>query len=178
MSTALTLAETKRLFDLPDGLVYLDGNSLGAMPSAAPDRALGVLRDEWAARLIGGWTDCGWYVQPNVVGDRIARFLGAPEGSVTMGDTLTLKVHQALTAALALNPDRRVILSDAGNFPSDLYMARAVARTSGEGACGGDTAARRRGLPDRSRRGGAPADRGGLSHRPAARHGGADRAGA
>ncbi len=133
MSTLLTLAETKRLFDLPEGLIYLDGNSLGAMPRAAPERTLRMLRDEWAARLIGGWTDCGWYVQPNVVGDRIGRLLGAPEGSVTMGDTLTLKVHQALTAALALNPGRRVILSDAGNFPSDLYMARAVAQTLGQG---------------------------------------------
>ena len=107
------------------------GNSLGPMPRAAADRVATMMADEWSQMLITGWNKAGWYVQPRKVGDRIARLIGAGEGQVVMGDTLSIKVFQALSAALALRPDRRVILSDSGNFPSDLYVAEGIARALG-----------------------------------------------
>jgi kynureninase len=83
--------------------------------------------------LITGWNRAGWMEAPLRVGDRIGRLIGAEPGQVVMGDTLSIKVYQALAAALALRPDRRVILSDSGNFPSDLYMAEGLIRALGQG---------------------------------------------
>ena len=123
--------KTRAAFHLPDGMTYLDGNSLGPMPRAAADRVATMMADEWSQMLITGWNKAGWYVQPRKVGDRIARLIGAEDGQVVMGDTLSIKVFQALSAALALRPDRRVILSDSGNFPSDLYVAEGIARALG-----------------------------------------------
>ncbi|TJZ87698.1 kynureninase [Paracoccus hibiscisoli] len=123
--------KTRAAFHLPDGMTYLDGNSLGPMPRAAADRVAAMMADEWSQMLITGWNKAGWYVQPRKVGDRIARLIGAGDGQVVMGDTLSIKVFQALSAALALRPDRRVILSDSGNFPSDLYVAEGIARALG-----------------------------------------------
>ena len=124
-------ASTRSAFHLPEGITYLDGNSLGPMPIHAAERVAAMMRDEWADMLITGWNRAGWYVQPRRVGDRIARLIGAGEGQVVMGDTLSIKVFQALSAALALNPSRRVMLSDDGNFPSDLYVAQGLARVMG-----------------------------------------------
>lgn len=123
--------KTRAAFHLPEGMTYLDGNSLGPMPRAAADRVATMMADEWSEMLITGWNRAGWYVQPRKVGDRIARLIGAGDGQVVMGDTLSIKVFQALSAALALRPDRRVILSDSGNFPSDLYVAEGIARALG-----------------------------------------------
>ena len=120
-------AATKRLFHLPEGLVYLDGNSLGPLPKAAPARMEAALREEWGEMLITGWNRAGWMDQPRRLGDRVGALIGAEPGHVVMGDTLSIKVWQALAAALELRPDRRVILSDSGNFPSDLYMAEGLA---------------------------------------------------
>ena len=119
-------AKTKAMFHLPDGVIYLDGNSLGPLPLAARRRVAGVMSDEWGEMLIRGWIKAGWMAQPARVGDRIARLIGAPEGSVVIGDTLSIKVYQAVASALEMRPDRRVILSDTGNFPSDLYMAEGI----------------------------------------------------
>ncbi|MCY4334330.1 MAG: kynureninase [Litoreibacter sp.] len=116
----------KELFDLPEGVIYLDGNSLGPMPKCVPARLAEVAEQEWAGELIKGWNSCDWMGQPARVGDRVAGFIGAPKGSVTMGDTLSIKVFQALSAALEMRPERKVILSDTGNFPTDLYMAEGL----------------------------------------------------
>lgn len=124
-------AKTRAAFHLPDGIIYLDGNSLGPLPVAAADRVATMMRDEWGRMLIGGWNKAGWYVQPCVVGDRIARLIGAGPDQVVMGDTLSIKVFQAVSAALRMRPDRGVILSDSGNFPSDLYVAQGLARATG-----------------------------------------------
>jgi len=126
-------AKTRALFHIPDGVVYLDGNSLGAMPIAAKARIATVMADEWGEQLIRGWNTAGWMTQPRRVGDRIARLIGAPAGTVVMGDTLSIKLYQALAAALALNPRRAVILSDNGNFPSDLYIAQGLTSMLGRG---------------------------------------------
>lgn len=125
--------KTRELFHMPEGLIYLDGNSLGPLPKAARDRVARMMTEEWGERLIRGWNDCGWMAQPTRVGDRIGRLIGAPAGSVTTGDTLSIKVYQALAAALEMRPDRRVVLSDTGNFPTDLYMASGLLDTIGRG---------------------------------------------
>ena len=112
--------KTRAAFRLPDGVIYLDGNSLGPLPIAAEARVARTISDEWGKELIRGWNTAGWISWPRSIGDRIARLIGAPAGSVVMGDTLSIKVFQALAAAAALRPERRIILSDSGNFPSDL----------------------------------------------------------
>ncbi|MCU0802041.1 MAG: kynureninase [Rhodobacteraceae bacterium] len=124
-------AATRAMFHLPEGMIYLDGNSLGPMPVAAAARVAQAVTDEWGQMLITGWNKAGWMDQPARVGNRIARLIGAAPGTVVMGDTLSIKVYQALASALEMNPKRRVILSDTGNFPSDLYMAEGLCRTLG-----------------------------------------------
>jgi kynureninase len=126
-------ARTRELFHLPDGVVYLDGNSLGPLPKAALAAVERTMREEWGQDLILAWNTRGWIGKPRGLGDRIGRLIGAPEGTVVVGDTLSIKVFQALAAALALRPGRRVILSDDGNFPTDLYMAQGLAELLGQG---------------------------------------------
>ena len=123
----------KDLFELPEGVIYLDGNSLGVLPKGAAARATQVIEQEWGGQLIRAWNSAGWMDLPRVVGDRIGQLIGAPAGSVATGDTLSIKVYQALAAALKMRPDRRVILSDSGNFPSDLYMAQGLIGTIDKG---------------------------------------------
>ncbi|MGR3363589.1 MAG: kynureninase, partial [Maritimibacter harenae] len=119
----------KHLFHLPEGVLYLDGNSLGPLPRNAEARAREVMTREWGQDLIRAWNTADWISLPTRVGDRIERIIGAPAGSVATGDTLSIKVYQALAAALKMNPERRVILSDQGNFPTDLYMAQGLIGT-------------------------------------------------
>ncbi|MEM0946916.1 MAG: kynureninase [Pseudomonadota bacterium] len=126
-------AATRAFFDLPEGVTYLDGNSLGPLPKGVPTRLEAMLKREWGEMLITGWNAAGWMAAPTRLGDRIAPLIGAAPGTITTGDTLSLKVYQALAAALEMRPDRRIILSDQGNFPSDLYMAQGLIRTLGKG---------------------------------------------
>lgn len=123
----------KQLFDLPEGVIYLDGNSLGALPKGAVERVTQAMQAEWGAELIKAWNSAGWMDLPRVVGNRIGQLVGAPEGSVATGDTLSIKVYQALAAALKMRPGRKVILSDNGNFPSDLYMAEGLVELLDQG---------------------------------------------
>jgi kynureninase len=126
-------ARTRALFHLPEGVVYLDGNSLGPLPKAALETVHRTMREEWGDELIRAWNTRGWIGKPRHLGDRIGRIIGAPEGTVVVGDTLSIKVFQALAAAIALRPGRKVILSDNGNFPTDLYMAQGLAGLVGQG---------------------------------------------
>ena len=125
--------KTKAMFDLPAGVIYLDGNSLGPLPKDAPVRVANMLKDEWGEMLITGWNKAGWMQQPISIGNRIANLIGAEENSVVMGDTLSIKVYQAVSSALELNPERKVILSDNGNFPTDLYMTDGLIRSLDDG---------------------------------------------
>ncbi|WP_339859536.1 kynureninase [Thalassospira alkalitolerans] len=126
-------AATKALFHIPDGVIYLDGNSLGAMPKTAAARASSMITDEWGEMLIRGWNDAKWMAQPTRVGDMVARLIGAAPGTVVMGDTLSIKVYQALASALEMRADRKVVVSDNGNFPTDLYMADGLIKSLDKG---------------------------------------------
>lgn len=116
----------KQHFHLPEGVIYLDGNSLGPLPKKAAERVAQTVTDEWGDLLIKGWNEAGWFHQPAVLGNRLAPLIGAPQNSVVLGDTLSIKVYQALAAGLKMRPGRNVILSDTGNFPTDLYMAEGL----------------------------------------------------
>ena len=171
-------AKTRKLFDIPDGMIYLDGNSLGPLPIAAKARVADMLANEWGKHLIKGWNVSGWINQSRRIGDRVGKLIGAPDGTTIMGDTLSIKVYQALAAAIDLNPGRKVVLSDNGNFPSDLYMAQGLIGSLGRGlelkVVEPEAVEERY----RRKRRGADADRSRLPHRPAARHEGADDEGA
>lgn len=119
-------ATTRDLFKLPEGIIYLDGNSLGPLPRGVERRLLDTVNAEWGDQLIRAWNEADWMTMPRRIGDRVGRLIGAPTGSVVMGDTLSVKVYQALASALELNPERRVVLTDSGNFPSDIYMAEGL----------------------------------------------------
>ncbi len=123
----------KELFDLPPGVIYLDGNSLGPLTKQVAARLTQLVTDEWGNGLIRSWNKAGWMAQPQRVGDMIAPLLGAPAASVMLGDTLSIKVYQALSAALELRPERRVVLTDSGNFPTDLYMAQGLLQSLDRG---------------------------------------------
>ncbi len=123
---------TKAMFHLPKGVIYLDGNSLGPLPLAATKRVSTMMQDEWGEMLITGWNKASWMQKSIELGDRIGRLIGAEPGHVVMGDTLSIKVYQAVASALELNPTRKVVLSDNGNFPTDLYMADGLLRSLGD----------------------------------------------
>ncbi|MBU6498545.1 MAG: kynureninase [Rhodospirillales bacterium] len=120
-------------FTLPDGVVYLDGNSLGALPRATPARVAEVVAREWGEGLIRSWNDAGWMATPARIGDKIGRLIGAPAGTVMAADSTSVNLFKMLAAAVALRPGRRVILSERSNFPTDLYIAEGLAALLGQG---------------------------------------------
>ncbi len=122
------LAEFRSRFELPDDVIYLDGNSLGPLPKGVAERLDQMLRHQWGESLIRGWNQHGWIDLPERVGNKIAQLTGAVPGTVTCVDTTSLNLVKVLSAALELRPGRRVILSDPGNFPTDLYMAQGLIR--------------------------------------------------
>jgi kynureninase len=124
---------TRAMFDLPKGVVYLDGNSLGAMPKSARERVRRELDEGWGRELIRAWNTAGWIDLPARVGDRIGTLIGAQKGSVVAGDSTSVNLFKALAAALEFAVPRNVILSDSGNFPTDLYVAEGVCRLLGRG---------------------------------------------
>ena len=126
-------AATKALFNLPEGMIYLDGNSLGPLPKTTAARVAQTVTQEWGEMVITGWNRAGWMAQPRALGDRIGRLIGAEPGHVVLGDTLSIKVYQALAAAIDLAGDRKVIVTDSGNFPSDIYMAEGLIAALGRG---------------------------------------------
>ena len=118
-------------FRLADDVVYLDGNSLGPMPRATPTRMAAVLEQEWGDGLIRSWNEAGWIDLPARLGDEIGGLLGAPPGSVLVADSTSVNLFKLLAAALALRPQRSVILTETGNFPTDLYIAEGLAQHLG-----------------------------------------------
>ncbi len=133
LDRADALAPLRELFALPEGVIYLDGNSLGALPKATPARVAEVVQREWGQGLIRSWNDAGWMATPARVGDKIAKLVGAASGSVMVADSTSVNLFKLLGAALAARPGRRVIVSERRNFPTDLYIAEGLAALLGQG---------------------------------------------
>lgn len=127
------LSKHRDRFGLPAGVIYLDGNSLGALPKATSARLNDVVQKQWGTHLIKSWNIHDWIGAPQRVGAKIADLIGAGPHEVIVGDSTSLNVFKALSAALALRPDRRVVLSDKENFPTDLYMAQGLIELMGKG---------------------------------------------
>lgn len=135
LDTEDPLAALREEFALPEGVVYLDGNSLGALPKATPDRIAELIEREWGEDLVTSWNKHGWIDMPRRVGDKIARLIGAGPGEVVVADSTSVNLFKVLAAALSLNPGRKVILSERENFPTDLYMAQGLIGLLGERHC-------------------------------------------
>jgi kynureninase len=113
-------------FELPEGVIYLDGNSLGPLPKAVKARMREVVETQWGQDLITAWNLHDWVNLPGRVGAKIARLIGAESDEVIAADSTSINLFKLLAGALAFQPERRVIVSDSGNFPTDLYMVQGV----------------------------------------------------
>lgn len=124
------LAGLRNEFALPEGVIYLDGNSLGARPKAALERARQVVEDEWGQGLISSWNDAGWRALPERLGNRLAGLIGAGPDEVVITDSTSINLFKVLMAALSVqtmrDPSRKVIVSETSNFPTDLYMTEGL----------------------------------------------------
>lgn len=127
------LAVFRDRFSLPEGVIYLDGNSLGALPRGVKARMDDVVSNQWGEGLIRSWNTHDWIDLPGRVGDRIARLVGAAPGTVTVADSTSVNLFKVLSAAVHLRSERRVILSEKGNFPTDAYIAAGLAELLGQG---------------------------------------------
>lgn len=135
LDAADPLAHTRARFALPPDTIYLDGNSLGAMPRAVAARMRAAVETEWAQGLIRSWNDAGWYTAPQRAAARIARLIGAAADQVIVSDSISVNLFKLMAGAVALqrqrDPARTVILSETGNFPTDAYVDAALARWLG-----------------------------------------------
>ena len=126
LDAADPLAGLRAAFALPDGLIYLDGNSLGPPPVAVHERMAEVTRRQWGEGLVRSWNTADWIGAPLRVGGKIARLIGAKAGEVTVADSTTVNLFKLAAGALSLRPGRTTILSEAGNFPTNLYALQGL----------------------------------------------------
>lgn len=131
LDAADPLAPFRDRFQLRDNLIYLDGNSLGALPKATAGRVADVIAREWGDGLITSWLGAEWSTAPRRIGDKIARLLGANSGEIIATDSTSVNIFKALTAALSLRPGRSTLLSERTNFPTDVYMMQGIEAFSG-----------------------------------------------
>jgi len=129
------LRTLRDLFTIPPDVIYLDGNSLGVMPKAAPARVAAAVTQEWGNGLIRSWNTAGWFQLPQMLGDKIAQLIGAAPGEVVATDSTSINLYKVLSAALNIAaqdaPQRKVIVSERSNFPTDLYIAEALCKERG-----------------------------------------------
>ena len=145
MTTSITRADLEALdradslrdfrdrFAIPEGVIYLDGNSLGALPRATSERVRKVVEDQWGRDLIRSWNAHGWIDLQQRIGAKIGRLIGAGEGETVVADSTSVNLYKMLAAALELRPGRRVIVSETSNFPTDLYIAQGLLQQLGRG---------------------------------------------
>ena len=131
MDAADALAPFRDEFTIREGLIYLDGNSLGVLPKRTIARMNTTVTEEWRDGLITSWLGADWVNAPARIGDKIARLLGAEPGEIIAGESTSINIFKALTAALSLQKARSVLLTETGNFPTDNYMMQGLARFSG-----------------------------------------------
>ncbi len=127
LDAADPLAHCRERFCLPPGVIYLDGNSLGALPNGVAARLTRAVEQEWGVGLIRSWNDADWYPAPQRVGARVAQLIGAEGDEVIMADSTSVNLFKVLAAALRLRPGRKRIVGELGNFPTDGYIAIGVA---------------------------------------------------
>lgn len=124
------LASFRDRFSLPEGIIYLDGNSLGPLPLGAAERAAEVINNEWAQGLIRSWNTAGWFEMPSRLGDKLSKLIGGNDGETVVTDTTSLNLFKAIASAVRIQqqdaPGRRVILSERDNFPTDIYIAEGI----------------------------------------------------
>jgi kynureninase len=126
------LGPLREHFTLPPGVIYLDGNSLGALPKATPARIAKAVEQEWGQGLIASWNNAGWIDLPRRLGDRLAPWIGARPGEVLVGDSTSVNLYKVLHAALQLQQGKRkIVVSERSNFPTDNYIAQSVVRSHG-----------------------------------------------
>ena len=129
------LRSLRDLFQLPEGVIYLDGNSLGVLPKATPARVAQAVAQEWGNDLIKSWNTAGWFQMPLKVGNKIARLIGAKDHEVVAADSTSINLFKVLSVALSIakadHPEKNIILSDRTNFPTDLYIAEALCKERG-----------------------------------------------
>jgi kynureninase len=129
------LRSLRDLFQLPEGVIYLDGNSLGVLPKATPSRVAQAVTQEWGTDLIKSWNTAGWFQMPLKVGNKIARLIGAKDNEVVAADSTSINLFKVLSAALSIakadRPEKNIILSERTNFPTDLYIAEALCKERG-----------------------------------------------
>ena len=129
------LRTLRDLFVLPPDVIYLDGNSLGALPKATQGRVAQVIGEEWGRDLIRSWNSAGWFAMPQRLGNQIAQLIGAGPDEVVATDSTSINLYKALSAAVSMarqdQPQRKTFLSESTNFPTDLYIAQALAREHG-----------------------------------------------
>lgn len=129
------LRELRHQFTLPDGVIYLDGNSLGVMPNTAASRVAKAVTEEWGQGLIRSWNSAGWFDMPQRLGNKIARLIGAAPSEVVATDSTSINLFKVLSTALSIaaidTPERKVLVSERSNFPTDLYIAEALCKERG-----------------------------------------------
>lgn len=129
------LRSLRDLFQLPKGVIYLDGNSLGVLPKATPSRVAQAVAQEWGNDLIKSWNTAGWFQMPLKVGNKIARLIGVKDDEVVAADSTSINLFKVLSAALSIakadHPAKKIILSERTNFPTDLYIAEALCKERG-----------------------------------------------
>lgn len=135
LDTQDPLRELRKQFTLPEGVIYLDGNSLGVLPNTAAARVAEAVTAEWGQGLIRSWNSAGWFELPQRLGNKIARLIGAAPGEVVATDSTSINLYKVLSAALHIAaqdaPERKLIVSERSNFPTDLYIAEALCRERG-----------------------------------------------
>lgn len=120
------LAAVRKEFSLPEGIIYLDGNSLGALPRQTAARLGQVIAQEWGTGLIRSWNAAHWIDAPSRIGDKIGNLIGANPGEVIVADSTSVNLFKLLAGALRVQPGRHFILTEASNFPTDLYIAQGL----------------------------------------------------